>query len=133
MAQLTVFMVIFFVILYFRDYTDSYEKALHYVELDEADLVLQIPASFEKHLVKEEKATLFMALNAINGVKASLGGAYLQRIIRDFNREIMVEWLQPPRMNTQPTIDVAAINWFNLMLMMPHGVWTYSLLINKIF
>ena len=29
------------------DYTDSYSKALSYVEKDEADLVLQIPASFE--------------------------------------------------------------------------------------
>ncbi len=49
------------------DYTDSYDKALTYVERDEADLVLQIPVSFEKDLVTENRATLFMALNAING------------------------------------------------------------------
>ncbi len=51
------------------DYSDSYEKALRFIEHDEADLVLQVPRSFEKNLVREDAATLFMALNAINGVK----------------------------------------------------------------
>ncbi len=103
---------------YFRsvDYTDSYEKALTYVEKDEADLVLQIPSSFEKQLVKEDRATVFMALNAINGVKANLGGAYLRTIIGDFNEEVRLEWLQLPRLSPQPTIQVSAINWFNPLM-----------------
>jgi ABC-2 type transport system permease protein len=95
------------------DYTDSYEKALRYVEKDEADLVLQIPVGFEKQVVMENGAKLFMALNAINGVKANLGGAYLRSIIGDFNREVRLEWLQVPRYNQLPTIQVSAINWFN--------------------
>ena len=95
------------------DYTDSYNKALTYVENDEADLVLQIPSSFEKDLVKEDKATLFMALNAINGVKANLGGAYLRSIIGDFNREVRLEWMQLPKFNPQPMIQVSSLNWFN--------------------
>lgn len=98
------------------DYTDSYEKALTYVEKDEADLVLQIPSSFEKQLVKEDRATVFMALNAINGVKANLGGAYLRSIIGDFNQEVRLEWLQLPRLSPQPTIQVSAINWFNPLM-----------------
>ncbi len=98
------------------DYTDSYEKALTYVEKDEADLVLQIPSSFEKQLVKEDRATVFMALNAINGVKANLGGAYLRTIIGDFNEEVRLEWLQLPRLSPQPTIQVSAINWFNPLM-----------------
>jgi ABC-2 type transport system permease protein len=98
------------------DYTDSYTKALAYVERDEADLVLQIPASFEKQIVRDDKSTLFMALNAINGVKANLGGAYLRSIIGDFNREIRLEWLQLPRFNPQPMISVTAVNWFNPLM-----------------
>jgi ABC-2 type transport system permease protein len=95
------------------DYTSSYNKALDYVERDEADLVLQIPASFEKQVVKEDKSTLFMALNAINGVKANLGGAYLRSIINDFNQEVRLDWVQLPRLNPQPVIEVSSINWFN--------------------
>ncbi|MDZ4716730.1 MAG: ABC transporter permease [Cytophagales bacterium] len=103
---------------YFRlvDYTHSYDEALKYVEKDEADLVLQIPASFEKQLVTEEKTTLFLAINAINGVKANLGGAYLRSIIVDFNREVRLDWIQLPRLNVQPKLEVAAINWFNPLM-----------------
>jgi ABC-2 type transport system permease protein len=98
------------------DYTDSYEKALTYVEHDEADLVLQIPSSFEQDLIREDEAPLFLAINAINGVKANLGGAYLRSIIGDFDREVRLEWLQLPRQNPQPTIEIASINWFNPLM-----------------
>jgi ABC-2 type transport system permease protein len=95
------------------DYTDSYDKAKIYVENDEADLVLQIPTSFEKGLVRHNGATVYMAINAINGVKANLGGAYLRSIIGDFNGEVRMDWIQLPRFNPQPVIQVSAINWFN--------------------
>lgn len=98
------------------DYTDSYDKALTFVEHDEADLVLQIPAAFEKQLIREDEATLFMALNAINGVKANLGGAYLRSIISDFNNDIRFDWLQLPRFNPQPMIEVTPQYWFNPLM-----------------
>ena len=74
-----------------QDYTGSYKRALHWVEHDDADVILQIPPHFEKDLVTEDQSTLFLAINAINGVKASLGGAYLQMIIRDYNQQIRSE------------------------------------------
>lgn len=97
-------------------YTHSYEEALRKVEKDEADVVLQIPASFEKSLVKENKAQLFMALNAINGAKANLGGAYLRNIISDFNGEVRLEWVQLPRFGPQPMVQASPIYWFNPLL-----------------
>jgi ABC-2 type transport system permease protein len=103
---------------YFKlvDYTDSYDKALYYVEHDKADLVLQIPKSFESDLIREDKANLFLAINAINGVKANLGGAYLRSVIADFNREVRLEWFQLPRQNPQPQIEIAAVNWYNPLM-----------------
>jgi ABC-2 type transport system permease protein len=98
------------------EYTDSYDKALKYVEHDEADIVLQIPNSFEKNLIRENEVSVYMAINAINGVKANLGGAYLRSIIADFNREVRLEWLQLPRYNQQPLIEIASINWFNPLM-----------------
>src|SRR5262245_61433110 len=50
-----------------RDYTASFEHAREDVERDRADIILEIPAGFEKQLVKEDEAGLFMAINAING------------------------------------------------------------------
>lgn len=100
---------------YFRlqDYTGSYQTALHAIEKDKADLILEIPASFEKKLVKEDKAPLFLAVNAINGTKANLGSAYLRSIIQDFNRQVRTEWIQFPRFSPETTIEVTSSNWFN--------------------
>jgi ABC-2 type transport system permease protein len=98
------------------DYTDSYTKALERVENDEADLVLQIPTAFERQLVKEDQSTVFLALNAINGVKANLGGAYLRSIISDFNREVRLDWVQIPRFNPIPLIEITSVNWFNPLM-----------------
>lgn len=98
------------------DYTNSYDEALRYVEHDEADIVLQIPNSFEKELIRENEVSVFMAINAINGVKANLGGAYLRNIVADFNKEVRLEWWQLPRHNQQPLIEIASINWFNPLM-----------------
>jgi ABC-2 type transport system permease protein len=96
-----------------QHYSDSYDKALGEVEKDKADIILEIPASFEKKLVKENEATLFLAVNAINGVKANLGGAYLRTIIQDYNREVRTRWIQFPRFSPELQIDVTSSNWFN--------------------
>lgn len=94
-------------------YTNSYNKALEEVEKDKADIIVQIPSHFEKDLVKESKAPLFMAVNAINGVKAGLGASYLQAIVQDFNNDVREEWIQMPRFSPQTTIEITSSNWFN--------------------
>lgn len=99
-----------------QDYTNSYNKATREVETDRADLILEIPAGFERDLVKEDEADLFMAINAINGVKANLGGAYLRSIIQDYNREVRLKWVQLPRFNPEPNIEVTSSNWFNPLM-----------------
>lgn len=99
-----------------NDYTNSYNKSLVQVEKDNSDLILEIPPSFEKDLVKESEAKLFIAGNAINGVKANLGGAYLRSIIQDYNREVRLHWIQLPRFNTETQIEVVASNWYNPLM-----------------
>jgi len=97
-------------------YAASYREAMTAVESDAADLVLELPASFEKKLVKEEEAPVFMAVNAINGVKASLGSAYLRSIIQDFNQQVRTEWLQMPRFHPEPVVQVTSSNWYNPLM-----------------
>ena len=97
-------------------YTASYKDAMHEIDNDNADIILEIPASFEKDLVKESSANLFMAVNAINGVKAGLGASYLQTIIHDYNNDIRAQWIQLPRFNTETTVDVTYSDWFNPLM-----------------
>ncbi len=95
------------------DYSNNYNQALNSVEKDNADLILEIPENFEKKLIKENEATLFIAINAINGVKGGLASGYINTIIQNYNNEIRAEWVQFPRLNPQPTIEVTTSNWYN--------------------
>jgi ABC-2 type transport system permease protein len=99
-----------------QDYSGSYANAMEQIEHDKADLLLEIPAGFEKKLIKEDESTLFMAINAINGVKANLGGAYLRSIIQDYNREVRLKWVQLPRFSPELQVEVTASNWFNPLM-----------------
>ncbi len=100
---------------YFRlkDYSPTFPQAMHSIEQDKADLILEIPAHFQRDLVKDNKANLFVAANAINGIKAGLGSAYIQQIIQNYNRTVRMRWVQFPRFNPQPTIDVEYSDWYN--------------------
>ena len=100
---------------YFRlkDYSPSFKQGMKAIELDKTDLTLEIPPHFERDLVKDNEATLFIAVDAINGVKAGLGGAYIQQIIQDYNQDVRTQWIQAPRFDPQPTIDVASSDWYN--------------------
>lgn len=107
---------------YFKQgtYSDSYKESLYHVEKDEADIILEIPVNFEKNLIRENGEKLFLAINAINGVKAGLGGGYLTRIINRFNENIRMNWIQVSRFNPVPVIEVVSSNWFN-----PHMNYKY--------
>jgi ABC-2 type transport system permease protein len=103
---------------YFRlqGYNSSYKEAFRLIESDKADLILEIPHGFERNLVRENKQKLLLAVNAINGTKASLGGSYLQSIIGDFNAEIRMQLVQEPKFSQFPVINVVSSNWFNPVL-----------------
>ncbi len=103
-----------------KDYSATFPQALHSVEQDKTDIILEIPINFEKDLVKNSETSLFIAANAINGIKAGLGSAYIQQIILDFNQSVRMQWIQFPRLNPQQIIDVEYSNWYN-----PHMNYQY--------
>jgi ABC-2 type transport system permease protein len=94
-------------------YDFSFKEAFKLIESDKADLILEIPHGFERNLVREDEQKLFIAVNAINGTKANLGGVYLTGIIKNFNADVRVQLVQPAKFNQQPTITIASSNWFN--------------------
>ena len=92
---------------------------------DRVDLILEIPAQFERNLLREGTATLALTANAINATKAGLGMGYAGNIIRDFNLEFGEKWAtrtvslptansQQPMVNSQQLpIQVTYSNWYN--------------------
>lgn len=96
-----------------RDNSSTFSEGMHAIERYKTDLIIEIPQQFERKLIAEDKANLFIAADAINGIKASLGTAYIQSIIQDYNRELRIQLVRPPRFSPQPTIEVTFSNWYN--------------------
>lgn len=88
----------------------SYEEAFKGIESGKVDLVLTIPPNFERNIFREGSEEVFIAVNAINGTKAALGGNYLNQIIADFAWGVQVKLGTPKAMSK---VEVAATNWFN--------------------
>ena len=98
-------------------YKASYKEALRLVDRDKADIILEIPPHFEQNLIKEGTQKVYVAADAINGVKGSLGSAYLTSVLTDFNNDIRMEWIQPEKITgTSANIEISSINWFNTHL-----------------
>lgn len=106
---------------YFKlnDYSSSFNQSFEEFQTDRSDLLLEIPKNFEKGLVRENANSLFLAVNAINGTKASVGSGYLSRIITNFNADIRQDWIQPSRASLSPVLEITSLNWFNSNLNYP--------------
>lgn len=106
---------------YFRliNFGSSYDEAFRKMEIDDVDLILVIPDGFEKKSIRQEGPSLFVAVNAINGMKAQVGNGYLSQIIMGFNQEILVENLPNISALGPTTIDIKPRFWFNPTLSYP--------------
>jgi ABC-2 type transport system permease protein len=96
----------------FRNYEPAYQPAYRQLLAGRADLVLIIPPHFERDLGKENRTSLQLLVNAIDGSKASIAAGYAQTIIRNFNEEIRRETVilspsEPAR------IEVENQYWYN--------------------
>jgi ABC-2 type transport system permease protein len=109
----------------------SIDGAMKLIESDQADIILQFPEGFERRIIKEDEVTVYLAAHAINGVRANLGAAYLQIILKQFNQLIRQEWIQFPRLNPEPAIKTEPRYWYNAemnyQLFMVPGILTLLL------
>lgn len=100
---------------YFRltDLANDYKSAFQDIENNRSDLILEVPTDFESNLTRKNASTLLISINAINGVKANLGGAYLNQIIQSFNKDIVLKKMPKPKFDKSPTLGITKSNWFN--------------------
>lgn len=91
----------------------SFKEAYESIESNKADLILEIPKDFEKNIYRNGSEKVFIAVNAINGTKASLGGSYLSSIIMDFSKNIQPEINTGQQISPTKKIALSYINRFN--------------------
>jgi ABC-2 type transport system permease protein len=88
-------------------------EAEGYLKNNTADIVLNIPADFEKKLIRENQQSLQLNINAINGTAAGLINYYSSSIIASFNREIVVEIYGGDIEEQMVDFNVTFSNWYN--------------------
>jgi len=103
---------------YFRltNVSSNYPDALQSIELDKADVILEIPPRFEEDLVKERKATVMISANTVNGMKGGLSSSYLVSILTDFSAEVRSEWFQSNTRLSAPSMEIIPRYSFNPQL-----------------
>jgi len=96
-----------------KEVAHSPEEAQAALDHGTVDLVVEIPARFERELVREDEAKIFLRADAVNGVKAGLAMNYSGQIISQVNQEIRQDFVQFPRFSPVPTMDISTRFWYN--------------------
>ena len=65
----------------FKGQEASYTDALSAVEQCEADVIVEVPAHFERNKTRGEHPQILIAVNAVNGSKGMLGASYMNQIV----------------------------------------------------
>lgn len=96
------------------------EEAEALLKKDNTDMILTIPEQFEESLIRENKASLQLTLNAINGTAAEISSGYAQSVILGYNREIIAETYNLAEVKSSGTINTVTRYWYNDMLDYKH-------------
>jgi ABC-2 type transport system permease protein len=77
------------------------------------NMMLVIPQGFERDLMRNDKVSLQLLVNAIDGQAAQLAYSYAASVILDFNKNIIAEWKGVPAFNPPYQIETSSRFWYN--------------------
>ena len=86
----------------------TYAEALELLEDSKIDVIVSIPADFEKNLVLQIPSPIDVAANAVNGTKGSLGSQYMVQTIASSLQDYQAE-----KGLAAATEIASVLNWYN--------------------
>ncbi len=95
-----------------RAYT-SLEDAFDRLQEGSVDMVLNIPAGFERKILREEGAQVQILIDAINALSAGLINYHSQAVVADMNRELLTGVTPESAGAGAPAIEVSHRQWYN--------------------
>ncbi len=102
---------------------NTYAEGIISIEKNHADVVFEIKSGFESDLIREGTANVFIAANAVNGIKGGLGATYLSGIILDFSNNLRME-----QGNMQGTASISQIDLRSQYFYNPHLEYRYFMI-----
>ena len=78
-----------------------------------SDIILYIPRNFEKSLIREKKSDVQLLINSINGTVAGLINAYTNAVILDYNKSVVLDWINYSEFSNPYRININYSYWYN--------------------
>jgi len=78
-----------------------------------ADVILTIPADFDRELRRENAGSVQFLINAIDGMAAGLINVYTSSIVQGFHQEIITDWFDVARGTSGLPVQVTHRFWYN--------------------
>lgn len=91
--------------------TPSMEPANAAMLAGDVGMILNIPADFERGIVRNRAGTVQMILNAEDGAAAGVTQAYATQIVLAYSAELGAQL--SPRLRAAPPVDVSVRGWYN--------------------
>ncbi|HBG86220.1 MAG TPA: ABC transporter permease [Marinilabiliaceae bacterium] len=95
-----------------HDTPPDYKSAMLNMENGDTDMIVEIPATFDKDIVKDKNSKVGVAVNSVNGTQGLLGSNYIMHIVNDFSSELRAELINtlPPQQRASlmsiPQVDI---------------------------
>jgi len=96
-----------------QDAGNNQEAAQELLRKGQADMVMVIPAGFERNMMREGEESVQWLVDAINGTTAGLSYAYASAILAGFHRELLQETGYSAGMDLPSGINVRERYWYN--------------------
>jgi ABC-2 type transport system permease protein len=96
-----------------KETTFSIKEAENALLANKTDVVIVINSGFEKSLVKENKASVQLLVNAINGTVAGISNYYANSILMSYNKDIITEWYGVGQSSQIKQINIDYSFWYN--------------------
>jgi len=104
---------------YFNVHTDfpSNKTANSAMLKGKTDVILEIPSNFERNLLKDKLTDVAITINAIDGATAGVTNVYINQIIKTFNKNARIAFIQPSNsiINYQNITSIPSF-WYNKTL-----------------
>lgn len=89
----------------------NYQELNEMMQKGELEQIIYIPADFELNMMTDNKSSIQIITDAINGSAASLMGAYSMNILLKYNKDFLVKEMKMPKNNK--SINTTVSFWYN--------------------
>jgi ABC-2 type transport system permease protein len=94
----------------------SESEANNMLHKNKCSMVIRIPSGFGKDIGNGKSCKLLATIDAINASTAQLSWAYLNGVIRDYNRDLLTKNISTSSLILPPGIQITNRYWYNEML-----------------